>query len=57
LPRPKRAAIATPGPLCCDTDSELAQVVDAIRSQEPASVETLMREHPLQLRGKLFGLR
>ncbi|KPF56362.1 GntR family transcriptional regulator [Novosphingobium sp. AAP1] len=47
---------AEPGPKA-DTDSEHAQVVDAIRRHDPAGAETLMREHLFQMRGKLFGLR
>ncbi|MBS0474603.1 MAG: FadR family transcriptional regulator [Proteobacteria bacterium] len=40
-----------------DTDVEHAHVVDAIRQHDPAGAETLMREHLIRLRGKLFGLR
>ncbi|REE19377.1 GntR family transcriptional regulator [Paraburkholderia sp. BL27I4N3] len=40
-----------------DTDSEHRQMVDAIRTHNPALAEQLMREHLRSVRTRLFGLR
>lgn len=40
-----------------DTDSQHRTVIDAIAQHDPVAAETLMREHLVSLRGKLFGLR
>lgn len=47
---------AEPGPKA-DTEGEHIEVVEAIRSHDPVAAERAMRQHLVQLREKLFGLR